>query len=347
MKHFSKAIRFSVVFLFSLTAFTLQVPSSSTSNVGQFIPRTPPGPNSFIGYYACSSTMPCPEGVVDYGMNKATAYSYHAVTFDSWANFTKLAIGTSSIGCIGPQLQCMTIQQNLVDYNAFEQGVGGSSSGEYWAQDVPFVAQKGTTFTINQLDNIWNFSAYPSSMGGTIYPNLLGNCGYGGLPTYYYCLGTLVMTTTLPFEILMTTTTGVLSSGPHAGSTYIEFGIWVYHSGKLVGGSFFDQVAFSAAAPNKPYFFVSGATRNPYGIYNDAETVLCGPGGGSTVRLTALSASFTEAYMASGSATLKRITHAWSAGTDTAETISNVKLSSTVKGIGTLAAGADNNKQLW
>ena len=153
------------------------------------------------------------------------------------------------------------------------------------------------------------------------------------------------MVTTLPFEILMTTITGVLSSGPHAGSSYVEFGIWVYHSGTLVGGSWFDEVAFNGVAPSKPYFFVSGSTKNPYGIYNDAETVLCGPGRGSTVRLSALGASFTEAYVASGSKTLKHITHAWSGGSDTAETVSNVKLSSTVKGIGTLAAGADNNKQ--
>jgi len=191
-------------------------------------------------------------------------------------------------------------------------------------------------------------SSVAAGMGGTIYPNLLGKCAQdGGQPTYYYCLGTKNITTTLPFEILMTTTTGVLSSGHHSGSSYVEFGIWVYHSGKLVTGSWFDEVAFSGPASSKPYFFVSGSTRNPYGIYNDAETVLCGPGGGSSVSVTSIGALFTEAYITPGSTTLKRISHAWSAGTDTAETVSNVKMSSTVKGIGTAAAGADNNKQLW
>ena len=126
MKTFTKVLCFSVLaFLFSLTIFTPLVVSNSTSSVGQSIPRTPPGPNSFIGYYKCSSTVPCPEGIVDYGINKASSYSYHAVTFDSWANFTTLSIGTSSNSCNG----CMTIQQNLVDYNVFEKGATITHSG--------------------------------------------------------------------------------------------------------------------------------------------------------------------------------------------------------------------------
>ena len=92
-------------------------------------------------------------------------------------------------------------------------------------------------------------------------------------------------------------------------------------------------------------FFVGGT--NPFGLNNDAETVLCGPGGGSSVKITAIAASFTEGYIPSGSAVLTQVTHAWSAGSDTAETVSNVKMSSTVVEIGTAAAGADNNKQLW
>ena len=112
----------------------------------QFIPRTPPGPNAFIGTYTCSSSMPCPVGVTDYGVNKASKYSYHATTFVSWANFTKLSIGTSPIGCLGPQTHCISIQQNLVDYAVTENG----KSGEYWVQDVPFVAQSGSNFVVSR-----------------------------------------------------------------------------------------------------------------------------------------------------------------------------------------------------
>ena len=135
---------------------------------------------------------------------------YHAATFDSWVNFTKLAIGTSPIGCLGAQTKCISIQQNLVDYRVSENG----KAGEYWIQDVPFVAQSGSNFVVNQLDNIWNFSSGSAQLGGLLHPNLLGRCAQtGGQPRYYYCQGKLTIKTTLPFEILMTTTTGVLTSG--------------------------------------------------------------------------------------------------------------------------------------
>ncbi|HXQ93261.1 MAG TPA: thermopsin family protease [Nitrososphaerales archaeon] len=309
-----------------------------------------PNPVSFIGFYTCSATSPCPMGVSDYGVNKASTYSYKATTFQSWANFTKLSIGASPIGCITTQVDCMSIQQNLVDYNVFEQGSPALVSGVYWAQDVVFVGQSGTQYTINQIDNIWNLSApYASSPSvGIIYPNLLGNCAqYGGQPQYYYCLGNQQITTTLPFEIRMTTTTGVLSSGPYSGSSYVQFGIWVYHSGKLVSGDVYDEVAFNGHASSSPYFYVSGTGTNPYGILNDAETVLCGPGGGSSVTINSIRASFSESYIASGSITMTRIPHAWSAGTDTAETVLHVLMSKQSIGIGKAAAGVDDNKQLW
>jgi hypothetical protein len=60
----------------------------------------------------------------------------------------------------------------------------------------------------------------------------------------------------------MTTTTGVLKSGTHSGSTYVELGIWVYHSGKLVGGGYFDEVAFRGSAASNPYYYVNGKGTN-------------------------------------------------------------------------------------
>ena len=289
-------------------------------------------------------------GVADFGTNKASTYSYHATTFESWANFTTLVIGTSPKSCY-KGTQCMTIQQNLVDDKVYEQGTGKPIAGDYWVQDVPFVSQVGSTYTINQEDNIWNFStafAKNPEMGGTIYPNLLSKCTtFGGGPLYHYCVGNLQISVTLPFEILMTTTTGTLKSGAHSGSSFVEFGISVYHSGKLVGGDKFDEVAFNGKAAVSPYFFVSGKGTNPYGTANDAETVICGPGGGSTIAITSISATFSESYMASGSKTLTKVPHAWSAGYDTAETASNVLMSSAVAGTGVVSSGADNKIQLW
>ncbi len=164
------------------------------------------------------------------------------------------------------------------------------------------IIQSGTSFDITPEDNIWNFSSYLASMAGTINGNLLKHCSqYGGQPEYYYCAAKNTITTTLPLEIRFTTTTGVLSSGTHSGSSYVEFGIWVYHNGRLVSGQNYDEVAFNGKAASTPYFYVSGTTNNPYGLSNDAETVLCGYGDGSVTTVSSISASFTEAYIAVGS----------------------------------------------
>ena len=343
--------------LFALMVVPMALPVNATTSAltKQFVPN----PN--IGFYTCSSTKACPMGVADYGVNGKSDYSYKASTFVSWANFTTLSIGTSPNGCIGSQSQCMTIQQNLVAYNVFEKETKaapapanvspdkGKIAGEYWPQDVPFVGQSGSNFFINELDNIWNFSSSSAEMNGKIYPNLLGQCSqHGGQPQFYYCLGKATIETTLPFELKIELTTGILSSGTYAGHSYVEFGIWVYHSNTLVGGGWFDQVAFSAPkVKSAPYFYVSGTHKNPLGLYNDAETVLCGPGGGSSIRITSVSGSLTEAYIPLSGGSLTSIAHAWSAGTDTAETVSNVAMSSSTAGIGTAASGADNNVQLW
>ena len=342
--------------LFGLLAVPISLPvAAQTSGI---LKQFRPNPN--IGFYTCSSTSPCPMGVADYGNNAGSTYSYKASEFVSWANFTTLSIGTSPIGCIGSQSQCMTIQQNLVGYNVMEKAIkAGASpstspdkkatiSGEYWPQDVPFVAQSGSNFYINELDNIWNFSSSSAEMNAPIYPNLLGQCAqHGGQPQYYFCLGKATIQTTLPFEVQIVLTTGILSSGTYTGHSYFEFGIWVYHSGTLVGGGNFDEVAFTAKAKSAPYFYVSGGQKNPLGLYNDAETVLCGPGGGSSVKITSVGASLTEQYIPLSGGSLTTIAHAWSAGTDTAETVSNVAMSSSVVGVGTASSGADNNVQLW
>jgi Thermopsin len=365
MKHkLSKVIFISVsIFLFSFSFFGAPIVSSASkvgSSLGVFIPRAP-GPD--IGFYTCSATSPCPMGVADYGVNGASSYSYQASKFESWANFTTLSIGESPNGCIGSQSDCMTIQQNLVAYNVFEQGRNAPSaaspdkkakfSGEYWPQDVPFVAQSGSEFYVNELDNIWNFSSPTAEMNGGISADLLGQCAqHGGEPEYYYCLGDATIATTLPMEIEMVLTTGVMTSGTYTGHSYFEFGIWVYHSNTLVGGGWFDEVAFSAKvsatkASKAPYFFVSGSQKNPLGLYNDAETVLCGPGGGSTVSINSVSGNVTEAYIPLSGGSLTPVPHAWSAGTDTAETVSHVKMISTVAGVGESTSGTDNNNQLW
>lgn len=299
-------------------------------------------PHNFIGTYTCSSSTPCPMGVADYGTTGQLSYEYNATAFVSWANFTTLNIGLATpIGHLRDSFH-MSIQQNLVAYNIYENG----NYGEYWAQDVPFIKQSlsGGTYQISQVDNIWNFSSPNANMSGTIYGNIPGGCSsYGGQPTYYYCEGDQIMTTTLPFEVQMVQVAEKYGTGFSA----LAFAIYVYHAGVIVGGGQFDLVAFSGNTGLSPVFHVGGT--NPRGLYNDAETVLCGPGGGSSVKIKSIQATISEAYSDSItlSGGLTPVPHAWSAGSDTAETVSGVQMSSTIPGVGIASSGTDNNVQIW
>ena len=320
-----------LLFLLSVCAYPLVVVPAQPSTLTQAGPRSPVGPD--IGTYLCSSTSPCPMGVADYGVNKKTTYSYVAEVFSSWTNFTKLSIGGD---------HKMMIQLNVVDYKVYENG----AAGEYWIQDIPVVVQ--TTpghYSIQQLDNIWNFSSSTAKMGGTIYPNQNGGCSStGGLPSYYYCYGQ-TFATTLPFEVQLTVQTGLAAAGTHKGDSVVTFGIHVYHSGKVVGGSQFDAVAFAGAAALPARFTVGGS--NPYGLTNDAETILGGDCCSSTVVISSISAQISESYSASIGGALVLVPHAWSTGNDTSETVSGVHIKSTVAGKGIAVSGTDNNVQLW
>jgi len=277
-------------------------------------------------------------GVADYGKDSSGTYAYTTTEFVSWANFTSLTIGSASNG----YNHQMTVQQNLVDYVKT-----ASPSKVYWTQDVPYVSQSRTEYTVTLLDNIWNFSAYPASMtANAITGNLLGNCSGGvsksGSTGFYYCEGTIQFQTTLPFELKMTTVTGTLAGGTYSGDSYVEFLVSVLHGATLVGSQAFDKVAFHSTSGDTPAFKVGG--NNPWGTKNDAETVLCGPGGGSTVTISAINAQISESYL---NGTLQPVPHAYANGFDTAETVKKVHMSILTTGIARALTGTDNTNELW
>lgn len=332
----------ALMFALSLFSFPVAAVAASSVNVQQFIPN----PHPDIGFYTCNASSPCPMGPTDYGVNNNTGYSYTATAFVSWANFTKLNIGDcNEEGCNGQ----MTLQQNTVAYNIWEKSLSGKGGdyGEYWIQDVPYITQvKAGHYEVNLLDNIWNFSSTNTNMPGTLYGNLKGDCAEsGGQPEFYYCLAKQTIDVTLPFELEALVNVSILSSGTHKGSSAVTFTIGVYQNGTLKQLIPFDEVAWAGTAKTKPDFKVGG--QNPLGLYNDAEDVLCGPGGGSSVKLINVKADMMSDYLPVGSSSWTAIPHAWSAGTDTAETVYGADVA---KGSGVFAVashGTDDNVQLW
>lgn len=329
-------IAFALTILMTASSFLPVLPTKGRESYQAAIPRSPDSPKQ-ASY---------PMGVSDYGVNGASGYYYEATKFVSWANFTTLSIGESSSGVEGE----MTVQQNLVDHNVYENGV----AGVYWTQDVPYILSPpngGRYYTILMLDNIWNMSAPSAKLTGALNFGLTSDCEAGsGVQSsgYYYCFGNQEFLTTLPFELKMTTTTFTMANGAYAGSSAVKFQIAVYHKNRLVGAITFDEVAFIGSdSGNAPYYLVDGFEFNPFGTYNDAETVLCGPGGGSTVPLNSIAATISEAY-SNATVSLTLVPHALSYGYDTAETVSGVVMSKTSgSDTGTAASGTDNQVQLW
>jgi hypothetical protein len=337
-----------IIFLFAISAAGIALPAntasaSSSSALTTALPPAFPA-SSNAGGYNCNATSYCPMGIADYGVGPHGTYGYTTNIVTSKVNFTSLNIGKADISGGNHE---MTVQQNLVDY-----GVAvGNNVGEYWTQDVPYVITTKTGFDIYMLDNIWNMSAaYPATgacapyncmQGSDIVGNLEHNCAQsGGSPLYYYCEGKIVTKVTLPFQLVTTQTTGVMTSGTYKGDTYVKFAISIYQSGVLVTSKTYDEVVFLGTTTSSPDFKVGG--NNPWGTYNDIETVLCGPGGGSYVNMTAISASLQEYYGHS----MKQIPHAWSAGSDTAETINDVHVTASSH-VALANIGVDNNQELW
>jgi hypothetical protein len=292
-------------------------------------------PNS--SYAACpGSSGPCPMGITDFGRTASGAtYSYTAVTFKSSVTFTSLNIGAVTLKGKTVGSGEMSIQLNTVAEHMYRNGVAGF----YWTQDVPFVQQEaGGKYLVFALDNIWDFNNGASMKG--VSGNLNHDCVKSGVgsPGQWFCQSKTSFTVSLPFTVNMEMLVGKVN-----GHSAVEFEFGVSgHS--LVA---FDEVTFPGTAPQFPLYLV-GFFHVPLAniLLTDAETVLCGPGGGTSVHLNSISASFNEQYQALSGSTFKTIPHAWSEGRDTAETSSGVHMGASGT-TGLASSGSDNSVPLW
>ena len=281
-------------------------------------------------------------GVVDAGLTPTNVkYSYTAETFRSTITVTKLNIGASTLKGVKGQ---MTIQLNAISYDMYS----GGSPNTFWTQDVVSVIQEaGGKYAIQGVDNIWNFNAGGGSVPSSIAGNLLNDCKTSGHPTQWFCFSKQIFVTTLPFTITLEMGVGVLQSGPHAGSSGVDFAFGVKHGSTVLGSVTYDQVAFAGPAGATPFYLVQDSLA-PIGapIVNDAETVFCGPGGGSSVAITAIAAHITEDYAATFGGKFVSVPHAFSEGRDTAETVSGVAMTALGK-TGDASHGTDSFVSLW
>lgn len=190
----------------------------------------------------------------------------------------------------------------------------GNTSGSFWIQNVPIYFAASHTLGIE--DNIWNFTAPGAGMqvgtlhsfGGTLVPGV-----------FYFDVGPSWNMPT-PFTIRLYNNASVVNLRP---TMYFNYSITAAN-GTVISGSF-DQVEFNSAvapvhAAAHPVFQIDGKSTNAFGLLNDAEIMLGGPGGGSTTTLLGINATMGLWTLANHSSTYAAVPSGYSFGTDTGET---------------------------
>ncbi|MCI4326080.1 MAG: thermopsin [Thermoplasmata archaeon] len=330
------------------------------------------GAQSFVP--GCSKTA-CPMGVTDYGITPTgTSYGYTAATMSAYADVSVLKIGAATGGgCLDPDATgCLTIQENSIANGVADQ----NNKGQYWTQNVPEVALDGSCsspcvtgdYSVTWLDNIWNFSSTASYLNpATTIGNGQSACSSWGVGTagtlnYYACVGPTDYGLTLPFTIWAMTSVGPNTNayyGPCVGASHSCVAFWgaIFEGATESYYGWYDSIAFTAGShgAGSPTFRIGNAT-TPFGLPYDAEWVMGGPGGGSSVKVTnsnvMLQSEFNTGVGSSGTATgtWMNVKHAWSSGEDTAESVTNVDMQSYFgsRYLATATKGTNNpHTSLW
>ncbi len=298
----------------------------------------------------------CAIGLADYGMYKGVSYTYTTTKFQSNTTFTSLNIGNNANPAVN---NIMSVQFNMVDYGVTEH----SNTGAYWVQNIADMKQTGNYYGIAVINNIWNWTVNGGSMsnapGDLNHTCASGTFGNSNGQLYYYCQigdvtkNSFVANVSLPFTIQLEVDT---YASTHGNST-IAFYYSIYQGNTKVNGSEYDIVTFSGSG-GSPAFKVGGySTQKYYGntfIPNDVENVFSGYPSGSgyscagCVIVNKIDASMQVYYLPKAGKQFTLLTHAYSAGSETAEMVVNVHMVENGKTHSAMAvSGTDNDVELW
>lgn len=278
-------------------------------------PRHPPGTvaraaGSGVNPYSYYSTEPAPMGIADFGVDSnQNPYSYTTSEFLGFVTIGSLSTYSSGAGSYA-----MTIQLNV----ALQFSHGGSAY-QYWIQDVAYLDTSTNALAFE--DNIWNFS---QSSGGSL-ASVGGLSGNGSVyfdnnnNDYFYYAGAspslgganivLSYPSTFALRVLASTSGGQ----PTVRFDYSDGYGWVTY----------DVASFTfASGATGVNFLVDGYTYNPIGLYDDAELVMGGPGGGASTAASSGSLSMNLAF--DNGHNLQEITNGFDFGSDTGEKISGL-----------------------
>jgi thermopsin len=277
-------------------------------------PRFVYEPNFYAIYHHTNTTgplypsSPAPMGIADYGLSTKGAITYNTSSFKGVLNLSSFSAyynGNNQLETGSPNW--VSIQMNTILYNTT---VMGNNSNVYWTQNV--IDFNGTTLQF--MNNIWNFTNSSMAMtNSTLYK-------YNGTivaPTFYYAIGPM-FNITYPFTVKLYNN---VTTENNMVALYFNYSL--SYGGKVYSG-YYDRVLFNNVGITKkvtPAFFqVSGKSKTPIGVPDDAELVTVGPGAGSTTTITNISGYDTLKYLSSATNKYTTINAAYNSGSETGET---------------------------
>ncbi len=278
---------------------------------------------SGVNPFAIFNSEPAPMGLTDFGVRPdGSGYSYSTSEFVGTARFHNYTSYSSA-----QRTSESGLQLNVVLYFT-----SGGTTFAYWIQDVLFVGT--STNNVQFLDNIWNLT---TGSGLGLYSNSVSGNGSCGCSTttpgiYIAVAGSQPgnnVNLTSPYTIQLRTIAAVVGGTPRV---YFD-----YNDG--FGWQTFDTTVFSfTASVASAAFRVDGTQYILGGLFDDAELVLGGPGGGSSSSVTGGGVDLTLEY--DNGHNLQVVPNSYNFGSDTAETMSKVSIAYADAANGSLPAAA-------
>ncbi len=280
-----------------------------------FVPRAPATPAQEALAHAqghvtplYGEDAPAPLGLAYYGLSAAPNGSVVSTTLDTpgvRATFDPNATGlwsvypfSSSTDAYGVQLNAVTTSINLL----------GNSSYEFWTQNVAeFYPYTGQLYLVT---NVWNFTG-PSLSANAIYSH--GPYGQQVGTTFYYSEIELTGVS-YPFDMSLYMNNTVTS-----GRNNVSFTVGLTDHGVYTSLPY-DWVDFNSTGAALSQYSANGSAYNPFGLTNDFEETIGGPGGGSQSDLYAADATLGLAYWNTSSSAYQSVPAAFSYGGETGET---------------------------
>jgi thermopsin len=281
-----------------------------------FLPYLMNGPDPALtsGHVTPSYTSsPAPYGIGDLGLENVSGVitPYTLSTPSVEANFSTAGLSGYSADISAPD--AWAVQLNAVLNNVTLFGTGGY---QFWTQNV--IEYSPSLGTITFVSNIWNFSAYRAPFPCNVFYADTGTCV---APEYYYEVSE-PLPTTIPFSVQL-----YLNSALEGGRDAVYFNYSLTQTSGTTTGTYSDAIFNSLAAGGNPAstvapaFVANGSAYDPYGLPDDFEVMLGGPGGGSNFDVFLSKYTYMSlAYWNTARNGYFTVPSAFNTGSDTGET---------------------------